>query len=71
MNTPQIEPGQNFLIDSILVEPSRNILTQGDEIFPLEPRVMDVLVYLAERQGVVCSRDDIIAAIWKVEYGAD
>lgn len=71
MNTPQIEPGQSFLIGSILVEPSRNILTQGDDVFALEPRIMDVLVYLANRQGAVCSRDDIISAIWKVEYGAD
>ncbi len=70
-NTTNIGAGQNFQIGSILVDPSRNLIKQGDEITPLEPRVMDVLEYLALHQGDVCSRDDIIATIWKVEFGAD
>jgi len=67
----KIGQGQDFQIESILVQPGRNTLSQGGEIIPLEPRIMDVLEYLAGRQGQVCSRDDIIEAIWKVEFGAD
>jgi len=61
----------SFKIGPILVDPSRNILSFDSKSHSLEPRVMDVLVYLAQHAGTVCSRHDIISAIWNVEYGAD
>jgi DNA-binding winged helix-turn-helix (wHTH) protein/TolB-like protein len=71
METTDAEKENSFAIGSIIVEPSRNIITHGTNVFALEPKIMDVLQYLALRQGQVCSRDDIIAAVWQVEYGAD
>lgn len=67
----EIGPGNSFGIGPIVVEPGRNILSYGSNVHALEPKIMDVLEYLAIHQGHVCSRDDIIAAVWKVEYGAD
>jgi len=63
--------GNSFTIGPIRVEPDRNILSHGQDVYVLEPKIMDVLKYLATHQGRVCSRDEIIAAVWKVEYGAD
>lgn len=71
METAKIIKGNSFTIGQILVEPGRNVLSHGSDVYLLEPKIMDVLEYLAVHQGRVCSRDDIIAAVWKVEYGAD
>ena len=71
MKIAEIEHGNRFVIGSIIVEPNRNILSHGTDVFVLEPKIMDVLEYLATHQGRVCSRDEIIAKVWKVEYGAD
>ena len=71
MNLSKIGAGKSFSIGPIIVDPSRNILSRDSDIYPLEPKIMDVLEYLSTHQGKVCSRDDIIANVWNVEYGAD
>jgi TolB-like protein/DNA-binding winged helix-turn-helix (wHTH) protein len=71
MDTTETELRNDFAIGAILVEPNRNILSHGTDVFVLEPKIMDVLQYLANHQGKVCSRDDIISEVWKVQYGAD
>lgn len=71
MGKSTIEARRNFAIGTIFVVPSRNILKNESDVYPIEPRIMDVLEYLAVNQGRVCSRDEIIEAIWKVEFGAD
>ena len=37
---------------------------QAEEVNQLEPRVMDVLVALARRTGEVCTREDLLDAVW-------
>ena len=37
---------------------------QAEEVNQLEPRVMDVLVALARRAGEVCTREDLLDAVW-------
>lgn len=51
-----------------LVQPDRNRLTRGSESVQLEPRLMDVLVFLAERRGQVVSRDQLVEGVWKVRF---
>jgi TolB-like protein/DNA-binding winged helix-turn-helix (wHTH) protein len=71
MERTDISRGDRFAIGTIIVEPERNLLTQGADVFALEPKIMDVLAYLARHQGRVCARDEIVTAIWQVEFGAD
>jgi DNA-binding winged helix-turn-helix (wHTH) protein/TolB-like protein len=53
-----------FRIGDSLIEPRLNrIVRDGDET-RLEPRVMDVLVCLAERAGEVVSRDTLNREVW-------
>ncbi|WP_199609994.1 winged helix-turn-helix domain-containing protein [Flocculibacter collagenilyticus] len=47
----------------VLVEELK--LTLGDEAFDVEPKVMDLLVYLMEHQGKVLSRDTLVNEVWK------
>lgn len=58
-------------VGDLLVDPARNLLTLGSSQSQLEPRIMDVLCVLADANGAVVSRDDLIDKIWDVSYGAD
>lgn len=60
-----------FKIEDIRVLPQRNLLIKGQERLPLEPRIMEVMSYLAKHPREVVLRDDLITSIWSVQYGGD
>ena len=53
-----------FRIGECLIEPRQNRIVRGDIEVRLEPRVMDVLVCLAERAGEVVSRETLNEQVW-------
>jgi adenylate cyclase len=53
-----------FCIGDWLADPDRLQLSRGDTVVRVEPRVMDVLVYLAAHAGEVVSREAIESAVW-------
>ncbi len=53
-----------MLIGNWEVSPTQGVITRGDEKVKLEPKVTEVLAYLATRPGEVVSRDDIEQAVW-------
>ena len=64
INTEQL--GQHpFRVGDWDVDPASGQITRGNETVGLEPRVMDVLVYLAERPGEVVAREQLEASVWK------
>ncbi|HEU0201415.1 MAG TPA: winged helix-turn-helix domain-containing protein [Burkholderiaceae bacterium] len=46
------------------VDAARNELSRGAEVVRLEPKAIEVLVFLARRAGQVVSRDEVLTAIW-------
>ncbi|MBW8881552.1 MAG: winged helix-turn-helix domain-containing protein [Asticcacaulis sp.] len=64
-------PPVPFRIGTTIVEPARNRLRIEHAEVTLEPKVMAVLCHLAAHPGAVVSRDDLIDAVWAVEYGGD
>ena len=46
------------------VEPSLNRLHKGHEMLAVEPRVMDLLMLLAEAPGQVFGREEILQRVW-------
>src|SRR6185436_11728404 len=46
------------------IQPSLNRLMRGDAVVRIEPKLMDVLVFLARHAGQVVSKDDIAGAVW-------
>ncbi|MEM9553283.1 MAG: winged helix-turn-helix domain-containing protein [Acidobacteriota bacterium] len=46
------------------VEPSLNRLSRGTEMHTVEPKVMDLLMLLAESPGQVFGRDEILRRVW-------
>jgi DNA-binding winged helix-turn-helix (wHTH) protein/TolB-like protein len=61
--TPQ-ELQAGFRIGEALVEPRQNRIVRGESEVRLEPRVMDVLVCLAQRAGDVVSRETLNSQVW-------
>ena len=53
-----------FRIGNWTVSPQSNSLSRGDETVRLEPKVMDVLLYLAERPGEVVTREELESSVW-------
>jgi len=62
--TVDLARASDFRLGSLAVRPSTREVGQGPERTLLEPRVMQVLVALARRQGEVVSRDELIATCW-------
>jgi DNA-binding winged helix-turn-helix (wHTH) protein len=54
----------DFRIGGWLVQPRLNRLSRGERVLQIEPKMMDVLVYLAHNAGEVVSKNDIIDAVW-------
>jgi len=58
-------PGANTIrIGDWIVIPSQNLLENAGRRIRLEPRAMEVLVYLAERPGEVVSNGELIETVW-------
>ena len=53
------------------VHPSLNRVSRGAETVSLPTRFMDLLVFLAEHQGEVMSKEAITEAVWRREYVSD
>lgn len=54
----------DFVIGEWTVLPDRNSIRRGGALVRLEPRVMDLLVYLSEHPDEVLSVDQIINDVW-------
>ncbi len=53
-----------FRLGEVEVDPATRQIRRGDDSRTLEPRVMQVLVALAEAQGQVIGRDGLIERCW-------
>jgi Tol biopolymer transport system component/DNA-binding winged helix-turn-helix (wHTH) protein len=53
-----------FKLGDWLVEPDFNQLSRGRTKHRVEPKVMSVLVHLAEQAGHVVSKDEILRVVW-------
>ena len=53
-----------FFIGDWKVSPTEGLLLRGDDVVHLEPKAMELLVYLAQRQGEVVAREDIEKDVW-------
>lgn len=60
-----------FTVGTFQVTPAHNALHLGERTFTLEPLVMDLLCYLAERAHDVVSRQELIDHVWFFNPDAD
>lgn len=64
-----VEP--SFLLGEWTVEPEAGTLRRGDQVVHLEPKVMELLVYLAERSGRVVPKQELFDALWPDTFVAE
>ncbi len=60
-------PGAAFTLGEWLVEPAVGAISRDGQQIHLEPKVVEVLAYLAGRAGQVVSKRELIDAVWQVE----
>ena len=61
----------DFRIGSWLVQPSLNTVSQNDETFHIEPKVMEVLVCLARHAGETLSKQTLLQTAWPDTFVTD
>ncbi|RIV85836.1 hypothetical protein D2V07_10970 [Aurantiacibacter zhengii] len=60
-----------FRVGQFTAQPFSNCLEHNGETYAVEPLVMDVLCFLAQQEGKVVSRDELINHVWYFNPGAD
>ncbi|MCK4415119.1 MAG: PD40 domain-containing protein [Candidatus Eisenbacteria sp.] len=53
-----------FRLGDFIVRPDLHRLIRGEEVRQIEPRLMQILLLLAERPGEVVSRETLLARVW-------
>lgn len=61
----------DFRIGSWLVQPQLNSIADSETTVRVEPRAMEVLVYLSGHADEVLSKDRIIQAVWADTFVTD
>jgi len=59
-----IEEHPEYQFGEFLVEPSQNQISISGDVRPLEPRTMDVLVYLIEHSKRIVSAEELLEKLW-------
>jgi two-component system, OmpR family, KDP operon response regulator KdpE len=62
-STPQI------IVGDLRIDPSSRVATLEGVPLQLSPKEFDLLAYLAERLGVVVSKRQLMAEVWRQPYG--
>ena len=63
--------GGNFRIGPWFVEPSVNTVSRNGKTIRLEPKVLEVVVYLAQHPGETVAKEELIRAIWRDTFVSD
>ena len=56
--------GGDFRLGGWLVQPAQCRLSKDGQTVQVRAKVMDLLAYLASRQGQVVSQDDLLNDVW-------
>jgi two-component system alkaline phosphatase synthesis response regulator PhoP len=63
------EPDEKVIeIGELRIYPEKYEVMLGGEPIPLRPKEFEVLLYLAQRPGVVVTRDDLMNVVWGFDY---
>jgi DNA-binding winged helix-turn-helix (wHTH) protein/tetratricopeptide (TPR) repeat protein len=63
--------GRDFRIRDWLVKPTQNSLVSESRTIHLEPKVMEVLVYLSARASQIVSKEELISRVWPGVFVGD
>ena len=52
------------MVEDYVVDPAASVIFKGDQSVHLEPKAMDLLVYLVQKPGQVFTRDELLENVW-------
>lgn len=58
-------PTLRYQIEQWVIVPDQNIILKGETAISVEPKTMDVLLFLIANQGSTISRDEFVREVWK------
>lgn len=67
----RLNPGASFYAGDWLVVPELNRVERNGNISHLEPKAMEVLVYLSREPGKVISKQELIGSVWRDTFVTD
>lgn len=59
-----LQDQKSFFVSDWRVSPTEGVLSRGNEVVHLEPKVAEVLVYLASHAGKVVTREELEREVW-------
>lgn len=72
---PSLSPiaiGQTpFLLDDVRIDPLEGTLERKGDVVRLQPKVMEVLVFLAQHHGQVISKETLLENVWAERFVVD
>ncbi len=63
--------GRDFHLGEWFIQPDLNRISRQEEVVAVEPKVLQVLVYLAEHPGEVLSKESILQGVWTGTFVSD
>ena len=60
----EIDLQEGFFLDEWFVEPQLGRLSKDEKMVQLEPKIMEVLVFLAENQGKTLKKEQFFNLVW-------
>jgi DNA-binding winged helix-turn-helix (wHTH) protein/tetratricopeptide (TPR) repeat protein len=64
MAPPMGAPADVLRFGPFRLDPAKRVLWRGDEVVPLAPRALDLLIALAEQQGDVVPKQTLMDRVW-------
>lgn len=58
-----------IVVGDVSIDPGARVATLSGTRLKLSPKEFDLLLYLAERQGIVVSKRQLMAEVWRQPYG--
>ncbi len=68
MDKEAILSGKPFYLENLYIDPTKSLIRSSDGINNVQPKVMEVLVYLCAHQGSIVSVEDLLDACWPNQY---
>lgn len=63
-----VRPQQTLTLGQLSVEPASREVWVGDRLLELRPKEFDLLLTLAEHEGLVMSRDQLLDLVWGYDF---
>jgi TolB-like protein/tetratricopeptide (TPR) repeat protein len=67
----EMESAPIISFEDFQIDLKRGELRKGRDVVPVEPQVLDLIIYLATNPGTIISRDDLIETVWSGRIVSD